>query len=85
MEANSKLSIPKNKRNGRPQAIHVKNITDMRDRDYPDGGWRNVEGRPKKEDEVTEYILNNPGLTPTQYSKALGVSRPTIYKYLKNL
>ncbi len=32
---------------------------------------------------VIKYIRENPGKSPTQYAKELGVSRPTIYKYSK--
>ena len=45
------------------------------------------EGRPKgsgtKEDLVKEYIKDNPNANPTEIARNLGISRPTVYKYLK--
>jgi len=43
-------------------------------------------GRPKgsgtKEDLVKEYIRKNPNDNPTEIARNLGISRPTVYKYL---
>ena len=41
------------------------------------------EGRPNKEQLILNYIRDNKNQTPTQIAKALNVSRPTVYKYLK--
>ncbi len=83
IERRTKIKIERNKRNGRKQEEHIKRITLLRDNDYPDGSWREGNGRKSKLIEVATYVSMNPGLTPTQYARALGVSRPTIYKYMK--
>lgn len=41
------------------------------------------EGRPTKEKILKEYIKENPGATPAETAKDLGISRLTAYKYLK--
>ena len=50
-------------------------------------GEMNPEGRPKgsgtKEELVKEYIEKNPEDNPTEIARALNISRPTVYKYLK--
>lgn len=81
----SAIPIQKNKRNGRPQAVHMKIITSTRDVLYPDGSWRNKNGRPAgsgtKEKKVTQYVKEHPDASVTEIAKATGVSRPTVYKY----
>ena len=46
----------------------------------------NPEGRPvgsgTKEELVKEYIEKNPEDNPTEISKALNISRTTVYKYI---
>ena len=49
--------------------------------------WREGNGRPigsgTKECIVKTYIADNPNATPTEISRALNISRPTVYKYMK--
>ena len=85
IQALSAIQIPPNKRNGRSQATHMRIMSSTRDILYPDGAWRNKEGRPvgsgTKEKAVLEYIEANPNATVTEVSRALGISRTTVYKY----
>lgn len=74
------VQIQRNKRNGRTQAQHVRRMTLLRDDDYPDGSWR---GNQSKEQLVKDYLAEHPSDNPTQVAKALGISRPTVYKYMK--
>ena len=80
------IRIDRNKRNYRKQKQHILVMNAIRDVIYPEGEWRNKEGRPKgsgtKEDLVREYIENNPNDNPTEIARNLGISRPTVYKYL---
>ena len=71
------------KRNGRKQSDHLLRARTVQKLDYPDGEWRNKEGRPKKEELIREYILKNPNKSVMQIASDLGVSRPTVYKYKK--
>ena len=81
------IRIERNKRNYRNQEQHIKVMNAIRDALHPDGSWRNREGRPKgsgtKEELVKEYIEKNPEDNPTEIARALNISRPTVYKYLK--
>lgn len=82
----SKLSgivIQKNKRNGRKQSAHVRRMTLLRDDDYPDGSWRNQDGRPKKEDQVSEWIRSHPDGRKADCIRETGLSKKTVYKYWK--
>lgn len=76
------ISIPKNKRNYRTQELHLKGARAIQEINDPYGEWRNTKGRPSKKQIVENYIKNNPNETPTQIAKKLGISRPTVYKYL---
>ena len=52
--------------------------------DYPNGSWRNKEGRPSKENKILEYMNNHPGeQNISKIAKECEVSRNTVYKYLK--
>ena len=85
IEALSAIQIAPNKRNGRPQAVHMKIMSSTRDILYPDGSWKNTEGRPigsgTKEQMVLEYVREHPGESVTAIARALGISRTTVYKY----
>lgn len=84
----SAVEIAKNKRNGRKQKVHLARARLVQTVDYPNGSWRNKDGRPMgsgtKEDMVLEYKSNHPNASVTEIAKALGVSRTTVYKWLKN-
>lgn len=81
------ISIQKNKRNGRLQVEHLKRARAVQMIDFPNGEWRNKEGRPvgsgTKEQLVKEYIREHPELNVTEIARALKVSRPTVYKYME--
>lgn len=81
IEVISAIHIKRNKRNGRSQKTHMKIISSTRDVLYPEGKWRNKNGRPDKREMITEYIGNHPDASVSEISRALGVSRPTVYKY----
>lgn len=77
--------LTKNKRNGRKQAQHVKIMNAIRDLDYPNGEWRNKDGRPKgsgtKQEQVQAWRKNNPKGTKAQCIRDTGISKPTVYKW----
>ena len=86
------IKIEKNKRNYRPQVQHLKIARFARDLNYdtPDG-WRDGNGRPKgslnkehpKRDAIRAYAAEHPGASHSAIAKALGVSRTTVIKWLK--
>ncbi len=77
------IPIEKNKRNYRKQEIHLKGARAIQEINDPEGNWRNQEGRPSKESLVKEYLVENPDYSPTEIARNLGISRTTVYKYLK--
>ena len=58
------IRIERNKRNYRPQEQHIRVMNAIRDTIYPNGEWRNKEGRPKgsgtKEEVVKDWREKNP-------------------------
>jgi biotin operon repressor len=76
----SGITIEKNKRNGRKQEQHIKIMNAIREVTHPNGEWR---GNTSKEKVIIEYLKDHPKESPTQIARALNVSRPTVYKYLK--
>ena len=61
--------------------MHLKGARAIQEINNPE--WRNKKGQPTKEDLVKDFIKKNPEKNPTQIARELGVSRPTVYKYLK--
>lgn len=86
----TQVPIEKNKRNYRSQKDHLKMARYVRDEinGHADT-WRNKDGRPKgsidqeKKQKVLEYAATHPEANVTDISKALSISRPTIYRYLE--
>ena len=81
------IQIQKNKRNHRSQKAHLERARAVQEIDYPNAEWRNLEGRPKgtgtKEKLVKDFIKENSEASPTEIAIKLGISRSTVYKYLK--
>lgn len=84
----SGIDIPRNKRNYRKKAIHVKIMTSTRDILYPAGEWRNKDGRPKgsgtAQETVQRWRFDNPSGTKAECIRTTGLSKPTVYKWWDN-
>lgn len=83
IEYKSGIPIPKNKRNGRKQADHIKLMNFVRDELNGNKEWRNTEGRPTKEQIVIEWRSANPEGRKADCIRDTGLSKPTVYKYWK--
>lgn len=79
----SGIPIIKNKRNYRKMKTHIKYMNLMRDELYPNGEWREGNGRKPKEDIVREWQKNNPFGRKADCIKETGLSKPTVYKWWK--
>lgn len=80
----SAVPITRNvKRNGRRQEDHLRRARAVQQIDDPDGDWRNKNGAPTKRDLIREYALEHPEANHSEIARALGVSRPTVVKWLK--
>ena len=75
------LHIERNKRNGRKQSEHIKRITLLRDSDYPNGEWRNKNGRPSAESVVEAFLRENPEARKCDVIRGTGLDKKTVYKY----
>ena len=85
VERVSGISVPPNKRNGRKQAVHMGLISAIRDFLYPDGTWRNKDGRPKgsgtKRITVFRWRQGHPDGKKIDCYRDTGFSRVTIDKW----
>lgn len=75
------IKIEKNKRNGRKQAIHLARARAVQALDYPQGEWRNKDGRPKALQIVNGWRIENPNGKKIDCHRATGLSRPTVDKW----
>ena len=82
------VRIERNKRNGRQQEEHLRRARAVQFVDYPEGEWRNKDGRPvgsgTKEQEVKELLKTHPDASLRELARISGMSRNTIRKYLPN-
>lgn len=60
VERVSGISIPPNKRNGRKQELHLERARAVQAIDYPNGEWRNKDGRPSAAQTVREWRKEHP-------------------------
>jgi hypothetical protein len=81
IEKLSGVRIERNKRNGRKQKVHIKVISSIRDTLYPDGAWRNKDGRPSLTSVVQKYRQENPDAKPRDCIAATGLSKNTVYRW----
>lgn len=85
IEKQTKVAIPPNKRNGRKQAVHLKRARAVQNIDYPDGEWRNKEGRPKGSSQqkklVEEWQKSHPDGKKADCIRDTGLSKPTVYRW----
>lgn len=80
------IKMVPNRRNYRKRSEHLKRARFSRDLNNP-SGWGNMKGRPcgpseDKYQSVIDYVKLHPQAGPTAISRATGVSRSTIYRYL---
>ncbi len=81
IEARTAIQIPRNKRNGRKQAIHLERARKLQEVDYPNGEWREGNGRKPKKEAVREWRKAHPNGKKIDCYKETGISRPTIDKW----
>lgn len=77
------IKIKANKRNGRPQEIHLEiaRSTQAILNKVNGTDWRNQDGRPKKDFEIFKYMSKHPAATKAEVIRETGLSKPTVYKY----
>jgi len=80
----SGVPMKANKRNGRKQSVHMKylNGTNALKRSL---GEEFATGAPTKRDQVLLYYSTHPDQSVTEIARGCGVSRPTFYKWIRNM
>lgn len=81
IEKVSGLRIDRNKRNGRRQGDHLRRARAVQAVDYPDGEWRNKDGRPSARHTVRAWRELHPDGRKADCIRDTGLSKPTVYKY----
>lgn len=77
------IEMPASKRNGRSIETHCAVMRAIQAIDDPEGRWRNKSGAPTKRDLVRDFAATHPGMSHAAMARALGVSRPTVIKWLR--
>lgn len=77
----SGIMFPKNKRNGRTRAQHVKIMNFMRDEILHKTNWREGNGRPSAELIVLEWQQQHPQGRKADCIRDTGLTKPTVYKW----
>lgn len=78
---NSGIPIERNKRNGRPQKLHLERARAVQMIDYPNREWINKEGAPTKQSIVQKWRLEHPEGKKADCVRETGLSKPTVYKW----
>lgn len=86
VERLTQILVPPNKRNGRKQALHLRMARSNLEILNEDAGHA-LQGRPKgistKAERIRTYAADHPEANHSEIARALGVSRPTVIKWLK--
>ena len=81
IEKVSGIVIPKNKRNGRKRADHIKIMNFIRDEINQNTNWREGNGRPKKQELVLDWRQQHPEGRKSDCHRDTGLSYPTIRRW----
>lgn len=82
IEDTTLFRIERNRRNGRKQDEHLKRIRLLQTADYPNGDWRNKNGRPLQLEIVQRWREENPNNNnKSQCAKETGLHRNTVSKW----
>ena len=83
IERLTEVSIPRNKRNGRPQVLHLKMARAIRDIAHEASGkdWREGNGRKPKNQIVADWQTAHPDGRKADCIRETGLSKPTVYRW----
>lgn len=74
--------IPRREKGKRlKQDVHLRRARAVQVIDYPDGEWRNKDGRPTAETKVREWRAAHPDGKKSACIQDTGLSKPTVYKW----
>lgn len=75
------IRIEKNKRNGRKQAVHLERARAVQNIDYPDGEWREGNGRKPQKETVREWREKHPEGKKADCIRETGLDKKTVYRW----
>lgn len=75
------IRIERNKRNYRKQTVHLNRARAVQKLDYPNGEWREGNGRPSAEQKVKEWQEQNPTKRKADCNRETGLDPKTIRKW----
>lgn len=78
------VPMPATKRNGLEQVYHLESAR-FRKKVLKRAGRQLNEGRPSKRDVILEYASHHPEKNHSEIARELGISRPTVIKWLKEI
>ena len=81
IETLSAIPVPRNKRNGRKQAVHLERARAVQKIDYPNDEWRNTYGAPTAQNKVLAWRKMHPEGRKEDCHRDTGMSRDTIRKW----
>lgn len=82
IESTTGIRIQRCRRNGRQQNVHLSRIRMLQDADYPNGSWREGNGRKSDESKVQEWRQQHPDCkNKSQCARDTGLSRPTVHRW----
>ena len=77
------IPLTPNKRNGRKQAEHLERARAVQKIDYPNGEWREGNGRKPQRETVLEWRESHPDGKKADCIRDTGLSKPTVYRWWK--
>lgn len=85
IEQKTHIMLPRNKRNGRPQKVHMATMRAIQGVIDPAGSWRNKNGRPigsgTKQQKVQAWRAAHPNGKKIECERDTGLSRHTVLKW----
>lgn len=75
------VPMKEGRRNYRGRKEHLRRARIICDGLYPDGSWRNGNGRKDKSAVIAEWREKNPEGTKAQCCRELNLTKPTVYKW----
>ena len=79
------VRIERNRRNGRPQKLHLRlargQLAILREL----GEWKNKEGRPTAQQRVADWQTEHPDGRKADCIRDTGLSKPTVYRWWRNM
>lgn len=82
IETTTGIRIERNKRNGRPQKLHLQRIRKLQEIDFPEGEWKRGNGRKSQAELIKIWRAEHPDCNnKSQCARETGLTRPTVHRW----